>query len=200
MIKKCLVCGKELTHRQKTKRKLVKYCSRKCSGKWRSIHLVNVNHPCWKGDKVGYYGLHRWIRKYKPKSDICEICNRKKKLQLANKDHTYKRDVNDYMWLCSTCHKEYDIQNNNVRREPWCTGLKLSKKHIENLSKSHLGKIPWNKGNGKNLICSICNKEFYIPKNRIKKINYCSAKCYHISTKGKPTWNKGLKFKEQNYV
>lgn len=32
---------------------------------------------------------------------------------------------------------------NQSHPTPWCKGIKLSKKHIERLSQSHLGKQPW---------------------------------------------------------
>ena len=42
--------------------------------------------------------------------------------------------------------------------------------------------------------CRICNKIFKVPKSyRRKRGFYCSQKCYGISKKGKPSWNKGLK-------
>jgi len=40
------------------------------------------------------------------------------------------------------------------------------------------------------LICKICSKKFEVRNYRKGKAKFCSYKCYHISTKGKPTWNK----------
>src|SRR3990167_305600 len=34
----------------------------------------NENHPYWKGDKVGYHGLHRWIARKLGKPKKCEDC------------------------------------------------------------------------------------------------------------------------------
>lgn len=44
------------------------------------------NNPNWRGDDIGYGHLHKWIRKYKPKSDVCENCGIKtnKPLDAAN--------------------------------------------------------------------------------------------------------------------
>lgn len=42
------------------------------------------------------------------------------------------------------------------------------------------------------IICKNCNKKFKIYPYRRKTAKYCSYKCYHDSTKGKSTWNKGL--------
>lgn len=67
------------------------------------------NNPNWKGDNVGYKCLHDWVRKRKPKPDACEQCGTKKKyLELANISGEYKRDINDYEYLCVKCHKEKD--------------------------------------------------------------------------------------------
>jgi hypothetical protein len=65
-------------------------------------------HPCWKGDKVGYDGLHRWIGKKKGKPKKCAECGKTKTIQWANKDHKYSRDLEDWISLCSKCHYHYD--------------------------------------------------------------------------------------------
>ncbi len=46
-----------------------------------------------------------------------------------------------------------------------------------------------------NTICKVCSKEFHIPPSWVKRKRgfYCSSKCYGISKKGKPSWNKGKK-------
>ncbi len=62
----------------------------------------------WKGDKVGYYGLHDRIRKIKPKPKLCVRCNKKPPYDLANISQEYKSDVNDFEWLCRKCHMEKD--------------------------------------------------------------------------------------------
>ncbi len=51
----------------------------------------------WLGDKVGYPGVHLWVRKYKKKPKHCEICHKKTNyLDLANKDGNYQRNIKDY--------------------------------------------------------------------------------------------------------
>jgi hypothetical protein len=69
-----------------------------------SIVKRNEKHPQWKGNDVGYGALHKWISKNKPKPELCEECNKKKLLELANISGEYKRDINDYRWLCRKCH------------------------------------------------------------------------------------------------
>ena len=38
----------------------------------------------------------------------CEECKEEKPLDLANISGEYKRDINDYEWLCRRCHMESD--------------------------------------------------------------------------------------------
>lgn len=73
------------------------------------------NNPSWKGDKVGYYGLHCWVRKQLGKANHCEECGldkipdgMKRYFQWANKSHKYKRDLKDWKQMCIKCHKQYD--------------------------------------------------------------------------------------------
>jgi hypothetical protein len=68
----------------------------------------------WKGDSVSYEGLHIWAKKNIKKPDICEMCNYFKPKQLSNISGEYKRDVNDYQWLCVRCHIIYDNQIREV--------------------------------------------------------------------------------------
>lgn len=65
----------------------------------------------WKGDKVGYAGVHLWIRRRKIKPKVCEKCKKEKRLDLSNVSGKYKRDVNDYRYLCKSCHSKYDGYN-----------------------------------------------------------------------------------------
>lgn len=74
----------------------------------------NNGHDMWVGDKIGYQGLHGYMRKYKEKSERCEHCNEIKKLDLANVSGEYKRDVNDFIWLCRKCHIAYDMSKSKM--------------------------------------------------------------------------------------
>ena len=62
----------------------------------------------WKGDKVGYGGLHTWIRERLPKPKTCEICHRNLPLDLSNKTGVYNRGLKNWEWLCRRCHMERD--------------------------------------------------------------------------------------------
>lgn len=65
----------------------------------------------WKGDFAGYSAMHYWVNREKGKPKKCEHCGRtdKKKYEWANKNHTYKRNKDDYVRLCTSCHRKYDL-------------------------------------------------------------------------------------------
>jgi len=73
-------------------------------------------HHRWKGDKVGYFALHHWVIRNLGRAKQCELCGRESQLNnygrnnihWANKSHTYKREITDWISLCVKCHKHYD--------------------------------------------------------------------------------------------
>lgn len=75
-------------------------------------------NPSWKGNKVSYKGIHIWIRTNKPMSEICQNCKIKSnKLEATNISGKYKRDIDDYIWLCRSCHLRMD----DVANKAWKT-------------------------------------------------------------------------------
>lgn len=78
-------------------------------GRWPKISLKGVDNPAWKGDGVGYYGLHRWIYKQLGKPCRCNHCDKTEgRFEWANKSKEYKRELNDWISLCYSCHDKYD--------------------------------------------------------------------------------------------
>lgn len=71
--------------------------------------------PAWKGDKVGYYSLHRWIRENWPSPELCQMCNIKKAYDLANITGIYNRDFSNWQYLCRRCHLIRDGTINNLK-------------------------------------------------------------------------------------
>lgn len=67
-------------------------------------------HHNWKGDKVTYWGIHKFIAFHKGRPRTCEHCKRTdaKIYDWANKSHEYKRDLDDWIRLCRKCHIAYD--------------------------------------------------------------------------------------------
>ena len=76
--------------------------------------LGNKN-PQWKGDKVGMIALHNWVRRHKVKPKYCECCKLVEPYDLANISQKYKRDINDFEWLCRLCHMKKDKRIFNLK-------------------------------------------------------------------------------------
>jgi len=82
-----------------------------------AIKQMGDKNPMWKGDDVGYLALHEWIRKNKPKPKFCEICKVKPPIDLANISKKYKRDINDFEWICRRCHMKKDGRLKRLHRK-----------------------------------------------------------------------------------
>jgi hypothetical protein len=52
----------------------------------------------------GYSSLHVWIARRKRKPEVCEHCLTSPPKDLANISGEYRRDINDFEWLCRKCH------------------------------------------------------------------------------------------------
>ena len=76
---------------------------------------VEEKSGMWKGDAVGYFGLHYWVYKHLGRPTTCEHCGKtgliSHQIHWANKYHTYERNVEDWIRLCVKCHKNYDLGN-----------------------------------------------------------------------------------------
>lgn len=87
----------------------------------------------WKGDNVGISGLHIWVLKQKGNPEKCEHCGKigeyyeyircgktikRWTIDWANIDHSYKRNIDDFIGLCTKCHRKYDIEHNNYDSHP----------------------------------------------------------------------------------
>lgn len=76
-------------------------------------YQAGKTHYAWKGNGVGYFALHSWIRRKLGKPNICEHCRNifslgSRKLHWANKSGKYLRQLSDWLRLCASCHKLYD--------------------------------------------------------------------------------------------
>lgn len=112
----CLDCGKQLSQRHsKTNR-----CS-KC------FHLipelrnlrsaiqigkrVGIENPQWAGDNVSYRSLHKWVRRWLGDPIECRFCGFEgcgHLMHWANISRQYKRELDDWISLCSSCHGKFD--------------------------------------------------------------------------------------------
>jgi hypothetical protein len=67
-------------------------------------------------EKVGYVAIHAWVKKHKGKPKECEHCGatyKERKIQWANINHKYYRNLDDFISLCQKCHDKYDRKLNN---------------------------------------------------------------------------------------
>lgn len=62
----------------------------------------------WKGDDIGYHGLHKWVKSRLPKTTLCEICRLIPPRELANLTGIYSRELRNWGWMCRKCHVKYD--------------------------------------------------------------------------------------------
>lgn len=120
---KCKECGVVLSRRDYT------YCAlhrptRVMSGserlllskrmKGNTFASVNLNemNPMWKGNSVSYRGLHQWIVRKLGTPDTCSLCSKSglkgRAIHWASKNHSYSRNLDEWIRLCSKCHGSYD--------------------------------------------------------------------------------------------
>lgn len=129
----CVICGTLIkTFPSLVKAGRSKSCSKKCLGillrqrkiwnKGKKLHysvwnkgivrtdISGENHPNWKGDNVGYQGVHQWVRKMMGAPRICIHCHttQSKSYDWANVSGEYRRELSDWIRLCRKCHNRYD--------------------------------------------------------------------------------------------
>lgn len=118
--KTCECCGKSISVKQSIHDAgHGKFCSKSCGRKTKRREFSQH----WKGESVGYYGIHAWIKNNYGKANKCEHCKKTdaKKYEWANKNHKYNRDISEWIQLCTRCHRFFDGQSRGV--------LKLNSKY-----------------------------------------------------------------------
>jgi hypothetical protein len=70
---------------------------------------VGPRNANWRGDEVGYHGLHIWVEAHKPRTGVCNACGATdRRTENANISGEYRRDVEDFIELCIPCHIDLD--------------------------------------------------------------------------------------------
>ena len=104
----CKFCKKSFSALKNDRRT---YCSASCRSKDGNFG-ASEKHQNWKGDEVGYWGVHKWIARNWGNSTKCEKCGRDalkgRQINWANKTGKYLRDRNDWLRLCRLCHARFD--------------------------------------------------------------------------------------------
>lgn len=110
--------GHNYVNKQGFEKGVQRYKCMECGKKFQNIYFgrFEENNGMWKGNEVGYSSLHEWIKNHKPKSDFCEECHKNKPYDLANISGQYLRDINDFKWVCRSCHMKSDGRMNNLMR------------------------------------------------------------------------------------
>ena len=81
-----------------------------------SSSKLGEKNPNWKGDNVSKSALHQWIKRRLPKPSSCQICHLDKPLELCCIGHQYNRNVEDWFYLCRSCHSTTDLKIFNIDR------------------------------------------------------------------------------------
>jgi len=74
------------------------------------LKALGENNVMWKGDKVGDNPLHIWIKQRLIKPELCQCCETRKPYDLANYTGIYTRDLDNWIYLCRSCHMKLDIK------------------------------------------------------------------------------------------
>lgn len=107
--KNCLQCGKAMKVKpSQLKKGRGKHCSYEC----RSKTFKGEGHPNWKGDSVGYFGIHDWLYSEYGNASRCENKNCSgdcKTFEWAKrKGVRYMRRRENFIQMCVICHRSYD--------------------------------------------------------------------------------------------
>lgn len=78
---------------------------------------VGKGHPMWRNSR-NYFTIHKWVRYHKAKIQLCECCGEVKPHDCANISGEYKRDIDDYEWLCRRCHQTKDGRMDFLKSRP----------------------------------------------------------------------------------
>lgn len=131
-VRKCETCHSEFRAVKDFKTRKQKFCSKDCYTKYWLAGISpyidrtgsgkkGPENPGWKGDDVGYHGLHKWVQRELGKPSVCEHCGdtSARKYEWANLSHEYKRDLYDWVRLCTPCHRAYDNGKIDVTCKRW---------------------------------------------------------------------------------
>lgn len=74
--------------------------------------LPDEANPSWKGEDVGYHGIHKWVARKLGAPKECSHCGStsKRKYEWASIGHTYERDISKWIRLCTECHRKFDAK------------------------------------------------------------------------------------------
>lgn len=121
----CLVCGKaKEIPRALTKNNGGRFCSRKCSGIWKSEHLISDKSPRWRGGKIKrtceICGNEFMVNQHKIKILQAKFCS-KNCFHVWQKEHL--KGENSYFWkgglvkrTCLLCSKDFSVKPSDTKK------------------------------------------------------------------------------------
>jgi hypothetical protein len=83
----------------------------------------------WKGGKVGYSGIHKWVQRREGRPSFCQKCGTIKasRFEWANVSGKYKRDMGDWLRLCKSCHVRFDNHKRKRMDKPEWVAKEIKK-------------------------------------------------------------------------
>lgn len=80
----------------------------------------------WKGNGIGYGGIHSWIGRKHGKANSCSLQDETCKggFEWANISGAYNRNIDDFAQLCHSHHVRFDRRNYKDRRNEWTKNLR----------------------------------------------------------------------------
>ena len=84
---------------------------------------IGSKSPSWKGEEVGYFGIHNWLSKNYGRPGECVYCGCKNNkegrsiIEWASIDGKHYRKLEQYIPLCRACHTIYDKKWKNRERD-----------------------------------------------------------------------------------
>lgn len=148
---------------------------------------IGAEHPSWKGDAVGYHGVHIWIRKTLGRPSCCERCGatEAKRYEWTNKSRQYRRDLTDWERLCASCHRKDGFAHGEYQ-PPVPKGGKTGRVPRSAYKKGERASIatefkPGHRSHNAYLAdrsCEQCGRDFR-PLDATRK--FCSRPCYWAS-------------------
>lgn len=79
-------------------------------GSTRTSGRKGEENNLWRGDDVGYFGIHSWLYNHFGQANHCEFNpeHKAKRYEWANINHSHSRKRKDYIQLCPSCHRKFD--------------------------------------------------------------------------------------------
>lgn len=98
----------------------------------RGIFKLGIENKRFKGDKIGYSGIHSWLRINYGRANKCEnkkcpYKNKKRFEWALLKTKNYQRRRENFWMLCRGCHASYDMKNKR----------KITTRELKKLNKFH---------------------------------------------------------------